>query len=79
MNLQDNTMKKVVAAYLEEKQALADTITKLSADNRISEIRKNDFLRSANAEADRINKFLANLKEAKGETATSLIKKEQVD
>ena len=79
MNLQDNTMKKVVASYLEEKEALAKTIAKLSADNRISEIRKADFLRSARAEADKLQKFLDKLNEGKGETATSLIKKEQVD
>jgi hypothetical protein len=79
LNLQDNTMKKVVASYLEEKQALANTIAKLSEDNRISEIRKADFLRSAQAEADKLQRFLDKLNEGKHETATSLIKKEQVD
>jgi hypothetical protein len=79
MNLQDNTMKKVVESYLEEKKALAETISRLSADNQISELRKADFLRSARAEADKLQKFLDKLNEGKTQTATDLIKQEKVD
>jgi hypothetical protein len=47
LTLQDQSMKRMLEAYRSEKEALGNTIVNLSADNRLSELKRAEFLRNA--------------------------------
>jgi hypothetical protein len=79
MNLQDNTVKKILEEYRAEKEALGKTIVKLSENNAISESRKLDYLRNAEVEIANLQKILDNLNQGKYKTVTQLINEEKVD
>jgi hypothetical protein len=79
LTLQDQSMKRMLEAYRLEKEALGNTIVKLSEDNRLSEIKRAEFLKNTEDSLARTRKILELMKEGKTQTATDLIKQEQAD
>jgi DNA-binding transcriptional MerR regulator len=79
LTLQDQSMKRMLEAYRSEKEALGNTIVNLSADNRLSELKRAEFLRNAEDSLARTKQILELMKQGKTQTATDLIKQEQVD
>jgi hypothetical protein len=79
MNLQDNGVKKILEEYRAEKEALGKTIVNLAENNAISESRKLNYLKNAEAEMANLQKILDNLNQGKHKTVTQLISEEKVD
>ena len=73
LTIQDNAMKQLVEAYRTEKEALGKTIVKLAENNAISEARKLNYLKNAEAEMARLQQILDNLNQGKNKTVTQLI------
>jgi hypothetical protein len=82
LTIQDQSTKALLETYRSQHEAWGRTVTQLSDDNRLSEIRKARYLRDTEIRVDSLQKkldLMRELRELKKETATQLISKEQVD